>query len=347
MQGIPKTYKFEKCHDVIEFFNIMKNNNAELINYLTSFHKLEFSSGEMLLIYKNDILIGYLCIAPFNYIISTFTQNLQIYQHWKSIGKYDDNSFKYSSNKINSYLQIFYDVIKQLNSNSYDILDIALLEIIKEHRSFNTVKVVFNYIKQYCIDNDFDFAWCSAKNESAARLYQMAGFKCLNPINGKQLNMFLDVKQKDYYEVTERLKNKYKKNLFENMKDTKKLYESIMASVAKQVKKAINEGEYADEVDIQGDTERWCDIIDEYLWDRSSADVNTTLALFATLVYLNQLADEEIKDIAKCIMEQIDSDGEFDNPPVDEVFFEAVAERIKDSAEDWCADVVRDWKLNQ
>lgn len=46
-------------------------------------------------------------------------------------------------------------------------------------------------------------------------------------------------------------------------------------------------------------------------------------------------------------MEQIDDDGEFDNPPVDEAFFEAVAGRIKDNAEDWCADVIRDWKLNQ
>ena len=131
------------------------------------------------------------------------------------------------------------------------------------------------------------------------------------------------------------------------MKNTKKLYESIMSSVAKQVKKAINEGEYAGEVDSQSDTERWCDIFDEYLWDRSSADVENTLGLFATLVYIDQLDDEEIKDIARCIMEQIDNYGYFDNPPVDEVFFEAVAERIKDSAEDWCAEVVNNWKLNQ
>lgn len=134
------------------------------------------------------------------------------------------------------------------------------------------------------------------------------------------------------------------------MKNTKKLYEHIMTSVAKEVKKAINEGEdYNEEIDIQGDTERWCDVIDEYLWDQigGSADANTVLALFSTLVYLDQLDDEEVKDIAEAIMEQIDNDEEFDNPPVDEVFFEAVAEKIKDSAEDWCADVVRDWKLNQ
>ena len=131
------------------------------------------------------------------------------------------------------------------------------------------------------------------------------------------------------------------------MKNTKKLYESIMSSVAKQVKKAINEGEYAREVDIQSDTERWCDIFDEYLWDRSSAYVENTLRLFATLVYIDQLDDEEIKDIAKCIMEKIADEGYFDNPPVDEVFFEAVAERIKDNAEDWCAHVVNDQKLNQ
>lgn len=133
------------------------------------------------------------------------------------------------------------------------------------------------------------------------------------------------------------------------MEDNKVLYNKIMESVSKQVKKALNESEYDSdgEIDIQADTERWCDIIDEYLWDRSSADTETTLGLFATLVYLDQLDDEEINDIAKCIMEQIANDGEFDNPPVDEVFFEAVAERIKDSAEDWCAEVVRDWKLNQ
>lgn len=133
------------------------------------------------------------------------------------------------------------------------------------------------------------------------------------------------------------------------MKNTKKLYEAIMASVAKQVKKAINEGEYNENVDfnIQSDTEKWCNIIDEYLWNRSSIDADTTLGLFATLVYIDQLADEEVKDIAGCIMEQIDNDGEFNNPPVDEAFFEAVAERLRDSAEDWCADVIRDWKLNQ
>jgi hypothetical protein len=70
MQGIPKTYKFKKCDNFTTFCNIMKNNNAELLKYINAFHSYEFGSGEMLLIYKNNILIGYLCIAPVNTVIS-------------------------------------------------------------------------------------------------------------------------------------------------------------------------------------------------------------------------------------------------------------------------------------
>ena len=144
--------------------------------------------------------------------------------------------------------------------------------------------------------------------------------------------------------------NKYKK-LFENMKDNKTLYNKIMESVAKEVKKAINESEYDSngEIDIQTDTERWCEIVDEYLWENTdnAAVADVVLALFSTLVYLDQLDDEEVKVIAERIMKQIDEDEDFDNPPVDEVFFEAVAEKLQDEASDWCAEVIRNWKLNQ
>ena len=135
------------------------------------------------------------------------------------------------------------------------------------------------------------------------------------------------------------------------MKNTKKLYETIMTSVAKQVKKALNENEYDNngEIDIQADTERWCDIIDEYLWDHtySSADVSEVLGLFATLVYLDQLADEEIKEIAVIIMNTIFDDDNYDSPVLDDVFIEPVAEKLKDVASDWCADVINEWRLNQ
>lgn len=140
-------------------------------------------------------------------------------------------------------------------------------------------------------------------------------------------------------------------------KENKKaLYESIMATVAKEVKKVLNEDGYEekgyseDEIDVQGDTERWCDLIDEYLWDHITgiqSNASETLGLFATLVYLDQLDDEEIKEIAERIMEQIDENEDYDNPPVDEAFHIAVIEKLKEDASDWCADVINEWKLNQ
>ena len=132
------------------------------------------------------------------------------------------------------------------------------------------------------------------------------------------------------------------------MKNNKVLYNKIMESVSKEVKKALNESEYDSngEIDIQTDTKRWCEAVSEYLWDHTdnTADPVETLGLFATLVYLDQLDDEEIKQVAESIMNQVDVD--YDTPPVDEVFFEAVAEKLKDEASDWCAEIVKDWKLN-
>lgn len=142
------------------------------------------------------------------------------------------------------------------------------------------------------------------------------------------------------------------------MKNTKKLYETIMASVAKQVKKAINEGEYDeyseekyenDEVDIQADTEQWCEIVNDYLNDHITgiqSNSSETLSLFATLIYLDQLDNEEIAEIAERIMEEIDQNDMYSNPPVDEVFISPVTEWLKDNASDWCADVINEWKLN-
>ena len=129
-----------------------------------------------------------------------------------------------------------------------------------------------------------------------------------------------------------------------------------MSSVAKEVKKAINEDRFGyeennyheDEIDIQGDTEEWESVVKEYLWNHTdnSADTTETLGLFATLVYLDQLDIEEIKDVAESIMDQIDEDEAYENPPVDEVFFAPIAELLKDCASDWCADVINEWKLN-
>lgn len=380
MQGIPKTYKFKKC-DFNEFSNVLKSKNAELTDTLVNsvsdaFPRLELKKGLKLLIYKNNKVIGYLGFIPYKKLIGDLEKYYKAYikKHPEQI-KYKDininnlefNEFlkaldwqakenDFDATKIKNLLNRYISLNKWIKP-SHNTLYVTALEIFDEFRSINTIKVVFNYIKQLCIKNHFDFVVCHAKDKKVARVYQMGGFKPFMPFDCKDMEwlnenppMFLNINQTDYYEVTEKLKNKYKKNLFENMKDTKKLYEHIMTSVAKEVKKAINEGEdYNEEIDIQGDTERWCDVIDEYLWNQigGSADANTVLALFSTLVYLDQLDDEEVKDIAEAIMEQIDNDEEFDNPPVDEVFFEAVAEKIKDSAEDWCADVVRDWKLNQ
>ena len=154
-------------------------------------------------------------------------------------------------------------------------------------------------------------------------------------------------------------------------KNNKVLYENIMTSIAKEVKKALNEEKLTtrsdgmnsgkkskvfedydniDDVNIQSETERWCDAIETYLWDHITgiqSNASETLGLFATLVYLDQLDDEEIKEIAERIMEQIDEDEEYDNPPVDEAFHVAVIEKLKEDASDWCADVINEWKLNQ
>ena len=388
MQGIPKTYKFKKC-DFNEFSNVLKSKNAELSNSLVNsisdvFPRLELRKGLKLLIYKNNKIIGYLCLIPFKKMISdlekyykeyikkhpeqikyknadldNLVNNLEFDEILKVI-EFQAKKSDFPASKINDLLHQHINLNKWIKP-SHKTLYVSALEIFDEFRSFNTIKVVFNYIKQICIKNNYDFVVCHAKDQKVARVYQMGGFKPFIPFNYQDtvlqmLNqnppMFLNINDKDYYEVTEKLKNKYKKNLFETMKNTKQLYEHILSSVAKEVKKALNESEYNSdgEIDAQSDTERWCDIIDEYLWDHITgiqSNASETLGLFATLVYLDQLDDEEIKEITERIMEQIDEDEDYDNPPVDEVFFEAVAERIKDSAEDWCADVIRDWKLNQ
>ena len=151
-------------------------------------------------------------------------------------------------------------------------------------------------------------------------------------------------------------KNKYKKSKFIIiMKDTKKLYEHIMTSVAKEVKKALNEktitvdfSRQGDMCNIQEDSDLWCNVVSEYLWDHSdaSADTSEILGLFATLVYLNQLDHEEIKEIAEKIMNDIDANDDYNNPPVDEAFFEAVAGTLEEEASDWCAEIIKDWKLS-
>jgi len=95
------------------------------------------------------------------------------------------------------------------------------------------------------------------------------------------------------------------------MKDNKKLYESVMASVAKVVKKAINEEyrndysttaeEYEEEgMDVQGDCQEWCDAIRDFLYD--NLDSEHTLPLYATLMAIHQISEEEVKGVAEAVM---------------------------------------------
>lgn len=354
MLGIPKTYKFKRC-SFYELENLFKSKNADLYQYILydeedHYEHTEIRKGQRFIIYKNNQIIGYLGLIPFSKMIGDAEKRYKNYIKSRGKSKYNLEKETALYNKTE-----FYKYRNRFIKPTHNTLYITVLEIFPKFRSINTIKVVFNYIKQYCIENNFDLIICNAKDESVARLYQLAGFKSFNPYEYNPL-MYLNINQKNYYEVTEKLKNKYKKNLFENMKDTKKLYEHIMSSVAKEVKKTLNENEYWDEplrddkeVDIQGDTEQWEDAVDDYLWSNTdnSADSDTVLSLFASLVYLNQLDDEEIKEVAKSVMEQIADDEDYDTPPVDEVFIESVAEKLKDDASDWCAEVIRNWKLNQ
>ena len=390
MQGIPKTYKFKKC-DFNEFSNVLKSKNAELTNTLVdsisdAFPRLELRKGLKLLIYKNNKIIGYLGLIPFKKMISDLEKYYKEYikKHPKQIkykNVYLDNlefdeflkvmefqtkESDFPASKINSLLQQNIGLNKWIKP-SHKTLYVSALEIFDEFRSFNTIKVVFNYIKKICIENKYDFVVCHAKDYKVARVYQMGGFKPFVPFNCQdsflqRLNqnppMFLNINDKDYYEVTEKLKNKYKKTLFENMKNTKKLYETIMASVAKQVKKTLNEGEYRNDyssredyedegLDVQGDIEAWIDGIEEFLNDNISSE--HTLPLLATVVGWNELHDEELSSLAESIMLYVEKYGDTELPPFDEVFIDQVTvELFKNGGiiDDWMADVVNENKID-
>lgn len=142
------------------------------------------------------------------------------------------------------------------------------------------------------------------------------------------------------------------------MKNTKKLYESIMTSVAKQVKKVINEGEYRNDyssredyenegLDVQGDTEAWIDGIKYFLND----NINTehTLPLLATVVGWNELHDEELRGLAESIMVYVEKYGDTELPPFDEVFIDPVTvELFKNGGiiDDWISDVVSENRID-
>ena len=142
------------------------------------------------------------------------------------------------------------------------------------------------------------------------------------------------------------------------MKDTKKLYESIMSHVAKEVKKAINEDyrndysttseEYEEEgMDVQGDCQEWCDAIHDFLYD--NLDSEHTLPLYVTLQAVHQLHNEEVRGIAEAIMLYVQKHGEFPNlPPFDEVFLEYITSTLinEDWADDWCADVAQEHMID-
>ena len=115
------------------------------------------------------------------------------------------------------------------------------------------------------------------------------------------------------------------------MKNTKKLYETIMASVAKQVKKTLNEGEYRNDyssredyedegLDVQDDIEAWIDGIKYFLNDNISSE--HTLPLLATVVGWNELHDEELSGLAESIMLYVEKYGDTELPPFDEVFID-------------------------
>ena len=390
MQGIPKTYKFKKC-DFNEFSNVLKSKNAELTNTLVdsisdAFPRLELRKGLKLLIYKNNKIIGYLGLIPFKKMISDLEKyykeyikkhpeqikyknvdldNLEFDEFLKAM-EFQTKEYDFPASKINSLLQQNIGLNKWIKP-SHKTLYVSALEIFDEFRSFNTIKVVFNYIKKICIENKYDFVVCHAKDYKVARVYQIGGFKPFVPFNCQdsflqRLNqnppMFLNINDKDYYEVTEKLKNKYKKNLFENMKNTKKLYETIMASVAKQVKKTLNEGEYRNDyssredyedegLDVQGDIEAWIDGIEEFLNDNTNSE--HTLPLLATVVGWNELHDEELSSLAESIMLYVEKYGDIELPPFDEVFIDSVTVKLFKNGgiiDDWMADVVNENKID-
>lgn len=142
------------------------------------------------------------------------------------------------------------------------------------------------------------------------------------------------------------------------MKNTKKLYETIMASVAKQVKKTLNEGEYRNDyssredyedegLDVQDDLEAWIDGIKEFLNDNISSE--HTLPLLATVVGWNELHDEELSSLAESIMLYVKKYGDTELPPFDEVFIDSVTvELFKNGGiiDDWMADVVNENKID-
>ena len=390
MQGIPKTYKFKKC-DFHEFSNVLKSKNAELTNTLVdsisdAFPRLELRKGLKLLIYKNNKIIGYLGLIPFKKMISDLEKYYKEYikkhpeqikyknvdldnlefDEFLKVMEFQTKESDFPASKINSLLQQNIGLNKWIKP-SHKTLYVSALEIFDEFRSFNTIKVVFNYIKKICIENKYDFVVCHAKDYKVARVYQMGGFKPFVPFNCQdsflqRLNqnppMFLNINDKDYYEVTEKLKNKYKKNLFENMKNTKKLYETIMASVAKQVKKSLNEGEYRNDyssredyedegLDVQGDIEAWIDGIKYFLNDNTNSE--HTLPLLATVVGWNELHDEELSGLAESIMLYVEKYGDTELPPFDEVFIDSVTvELFKNGGiiDDWMADVVNENKID-
>ena len=390
MQGIPKTYKFKKC-DFNEFSNVLKSKNAELTNTLVdsisdAFPRLELRKGLKLLIYKNNKIIGYLGLIPFKKLINDLEKYYKEYikkhpeqikyknvdldnlefDEFLKVMEFQAKESDFPASKINNLLQQNIGLNKWIKP-SHKTLYVSALEIFDEFRSFNTIKVVFNYIKKICIENNYDFVVCHAKDYKVARVYQMGGFKPFIPFNcqdsfSQRLNqnppMFLNINDKDYYEVTEKLKNKYKKNLFENMKNTKKLYETIMASVAKQVKKTLNEGEYRNDyssredyedegLDVQGDIEAWIDGIKYFLNDNTNSE--HTLPLLATVVGWNELHDEELSGLAESIMLYVEKYGDTELPPFDEVFIDSVTvELFKNGGiiDDWMADVVNENRID-
>lgn len=142
------------------------------------------------------------------------------------------------------------------------------------------------------------------------------------------------------------------------MKNTKKLYETIMATVAKQVKKAINEGEYRNDysstredyenegLDVQGDTEAWIDGIKEFL--NSNINSEHTLPLLATIIAWNELHNEELRGLAESIMLYVEKYSDEELPPFDDVFIDPVTNELFNNAiiDDWMADVVNENRID-
>ena len=130
-----------------------------------------------------------------------------------------------------------------------------------------------------------------------------------------------------------------------------------MVSVAKQVKKAINEGEYRNDyssreeyedegLDVQGDTEEWISGIKHFMEENKESE--HTLPLLATIInFENYDEDERGQIIAEALMLYVKKYSNENLPPFDEVFIDSVAWEVDSEwMEDWKQDVIDNYTID-